>query len=187
MSNLRATYQITSLQELLDLGDNGIFRMNKIHWRLLKYSDYISNLITKEGEKHFYTQNESGFARLPNSSINNSIRVLISIYESLEQIAEFHKNEAYFKSELDNYKNIQDQADLIKWIEKNEKIGGDEYVCFLLDYLDYAENAEHLSVFFLHAKELDIYIDNADFHYTLKFLETFNKHYWEDDILQKFA
>ncbi len=186
MGKSKAVFNIASIQDLIGLGENDIFRMDRIQWWLLKYRDYILELKAIEENKHLFKQNDGGYARLPSCSINKANIIQISVFDSLEIIADLHKNEVYFKGELIDFKDIGNKAQLINWISRNEKIGGDDYVCFLLDYLDYAENAEHLSVFCLYAKTLNIYINKFDFQYTLQFLEIFNKYYWEDDILGKF-
>ncbi len=162
--------------------------MDKVYWWLLKYRDNFLLLYETEQKKHRYQLSDGSVVRLPPFNKPNEDQLFLSLYEALEKIADFHKNESYFKSELNGLKQIDviDPDALVKWIEKNEQIGGDEFVCFLLDYLDYADNAEHLKVFVLNAREFDIYIDKTDFQNTLEFLEIFNKLYWEEDILQKF-
>lgn len=183
MDKSKAVFKIASIQELIGLGENNILRMDRIQWWLLKYRDYILELKAIEENQHLFKQNVGGYARLPSCSINKTNIIQISVYDSLEVIADFHKNEVYFKGELNDYNGLKNKAQLINWVVRNEKIGGDDYICFLLDYLDYADDAEHLSIFFLHAKDLNIYIHKSDFQSTLQFLEIFNKYYWEDEIL----
>lgn len=162
--------------------------MDKIHWWLLKHHE-IYTVLNEEEQGKDVTELKNGIrVRLPSFQTPNENQVFLCIYEALDTLSGFHRNEEYFRRELVRYKSISESQSLFikKWVADNEKIGADDYACFLLDYLDYSDTPEHLNVFFLYAKDLDFYVNKRDFRYTLQFLEIFNKHYWEDDILQKF-
>ena len=127
---------------------------------------------------------DGSIVRLPPFGEPTDQDKFLDLYKALDIICEFHRNEKYFEKELTEYQKIKDsQSDIKNWIAKNEDLGAEKYVCFLVDYLDYSENAEHLSVYVHSSKDLEIYIDRQDFKNTIEFLEIFNELYWEKEIL----
>ncbi len=89
------------------------------------------------------------------------------------------------KKWLNIIKSKISHSELKHWVAKNEDLGAEKYVCFLMDYLDYDENneEEHLKLFLLELSELEIYIDRQDFKNTIDFLEIFIELYWVQEIL----
>lgn len=163
--------------------------MDKIHWWLLKHKESYAKLNVEE-QNRYTTQLEDGsVVRLPPFHKPNEDQIFLCIYEALDILSKFHRNEEYFQRELAKYKSISvaDTLSLKNWIADHEKIGADDYACFLLDYLDYSDTPEHLGIFFLYAKDLEFYVNKGDFKYTLEFLEVFQNHYWDQDILQRFS
>ena len=83
-----------------------------------------------------------------------------------------------------HYHQVKNSAiDLKNWVLKNEKLGAVKYVCFLIDYLNYSENTEHLKVYVYTIKEIEIYIHRKDFENIIKFIEIFDKLYWKQKNL----
>ncbi|WP_424492723.1 hypothetical protein [Salinimicrobium sp. GXAS 041] len=163
--------------------------MDKIHWWLLKFKESYQLLDEKEQSRYVAELEDGSVARLPPFQTPNEKQVFLCIYEALDTISDFHRNEEYYQRELVRYKSISkaDTLSLKKWVADNEKLGAEDYDCFLLDYLDYSDTPKHLSIFFLYAKDLNFYVNRKNFKYTLIFLEIFQDLYWNQDILQRFA
>ncbi|NQY30109.1 MAG: hypothetical protein HRT69_11635 [Flavobacteriaceae bacterium] len=177
----------TEIYELLGLKKNGRLQLSVIEWWLLKHSCLHKKVLSFiESKKEIFELEDGSSVRLPplKESISNSEKKFLDLYNALDTISEFHRNEKYFQQEMLEYHKIEhSQSDLKKWVSKNEPFGVEKYACFLIDYLDYSENAEHLSIYVHNSKELDIYIDRQDFKHTVEFLEIFNELYWVKEIL----
>lgn len=165
--------------------DNNILSMPMIEWWLLKYSDHYKSAYDFFYNQNLYEIEEGSIMRLNLFGKPTDQKKFLELYEALDKVSGYHRNEAYFKHEMVEYKKIKDsKSDLKKWVMKNEYLGADEYVCFIVDYLDYDKNneEEHLSVFVLPFKELGIYIDRQYFKNTIEFLEIFNELFWSQEI-----
>jgi len=149
--------------------------MNTIEWWLLKYSEVFLEL--EKREQSLYYNWLAGVKTNP--SLGKHQLLFIDTYRALETVSEFHRNEAYFEDQLKAYKTHY-PVEVKEWVLKNEKIGSEIYACFLLDYLDYSEDAEHLNVYVKDLGERSIFIKRSDFKYTLAFLDIFNNLYWSD-------
>ena len=161
-----------------------VFKISKIEWWLLKYSEFYKRTSDFVYSQHLFKMDDGSTVRLPPFGEPTDQEKFLDLYKALDIICEFHRNEKYFKQELTDYQKIKDsQSDLKKWIAKNECLGAEKYICFLVDYLDYSENAEHLNIYVHSSKELEIYIARQDFKNTIEFLEIFNELYWEKEIL----
>jgi len=173
-----------NLENLLKLSDNNVFKISKVEWWLLKYADFYKKSYDFVYSQHLFKMDDGSTVRLPQFGQPTDQEKFLDLYKALDTICEFHRNEKYFKQELTEYQKIQDsQSDLKNWIAKNEDLVAEKYVCFLVDYLDYSENAEHLNIYVHTSKEIEIYIDRQDFRNTIEFLEIFNELYWEKRIL----
>lgn len=151
----------------------------KVEWWLLKHSDYYKKISEIVFSKHLYTLCDGSSIRLPTFEEPNDPEKFLDVYKALDTVCELHRNEKYFEQELIEYNKIKDsQFDVKNWVSKNEVLGAEKYVCFLVDYLDYTENAKHLNIYIHSSKELEIYIDREDFRNTIGFLEIFNELYW---------
>jgi hypothetical protein len=162
--------------------------MDKIYWWLLKYQETYAYLNEEEQSKYVTELKDGSVVRLPPLQKANEDQIFLCIYEALNFLSDFHRNEEYFRKELMRYKLIS-EVDILclkNWVADNEKIGADDYACFLLDYLDYSDTPEHLNIFLLYANDLNFYVNKEDFKYTLDFLEVFQDLYWDQDILRRF-
>jgi|GEM_PF-1910342 len=165
--------------------DNNILSMPMIEWWLLKYSDHYKSAYDFFYNQNLYEIEEGSVMRLNLFGKPTDQKKFLELYEALDKVSGYHRNEAYFEQEMVDYNKIKkSQSDLKKWVIKNEYLGADKYVCFFVDYLDYDKNneEEHLSVFVLPFKELDIYIDRQYFKNTIEFLEIFNELFWSQEI-----
>lgn len=161
-----------------------IIPISQVEWWLLKYSDVYKKTSDFVYSQHLFKMDDGSIVRLPPFGEPTDQDKFLDLYKALDTICEFHRNEKYFEKELTEYQKIKDsQSDLKNWIAKNEDLGAEKYVCFLVDYLDYSEKAEHLNIYVHTSKELEIYIDRQDFRNTIEFLEIFNELYWEKGIL----
>jgi len=158
--------------------------ITKVEWWLLKYSDFYKKTSDFVYSQHLFKMDDGSTVRLPPLGEPTDQEKFLDLYKALDTICGFHRNEKYFEQELTEYKKIKDsQSGLKNWIAKNENLGAEKYVCFLVDYLDYSENTEHLNVYVHSSKNLEIYIDRQDFRNTIEFLEIFNELYWVQEIL----
>ncbi len=166
---------------LQKLSKNDVYSISKVEWWLLKYSELYNKTYEFVYSQHLFTNDDGSVIRLPPFGESSDQEKFLELYEALETISEFHQNEKYFKQELTQHNKIKNsQSELKNWVAKNEYLGADKYVCFLIDYLDYNENGQekHLNVFVHSSKELEIYIDRQDFKNTIDFLQIFNEIYW---------
>ena len=160
------------------LTENQPNSMNKIEWWLLKYSDFYKKNTDSETNQHLTKLKNGSTLGLPMIKEPTELEKFLDLYKALNTISDFHRNEKYFANELTDYHKINgSQSDLEKWVAKN--LVTKKYTCFLIDYLDYAKNAEHLNIFVHSSKELNIYINCQDFKNTIEFLEIFNKLYYQ--------
>ncbi len=174
------------LKEFQELPQNNIYSIVRIEWWLMKYSE-----VYKNEYKCFYSQylielEDGATVRLPPFGKKTDTEKFLDLYQALDNISQFHRNEKYFEQEVITYLKIKEsKTELKAWALKNEELGANKYVCFLLDYLDYDEdeNVNHLSVFVPSLKDLDIFVDRQDFKFTIEFLEIFNEIYWVQEIL----
>jgi len=161
------------------LHNDKIFDIQEINfWIELNRSLYI-----KENKlllsKYWHQLSDGQIVRLPPKTENIDKNNFLEVYEELEIISEFHTWEKYFKMELSGFDNIRkSRLKLKEWLLKNEKIGSDKFCTFLLDYLDYDDDPDHLNVYVPSSKSFEIFINKNDFKYTLEFLFNFNKYYW---------
>ena len=174
----------TILKESRVFFNEKIIPITQVEWWLLKYSDFYKKTSDFVYSQHLFKMDDGSIVRLPPFGEPTDQDKFLDLYNALDTICEFHRNEKYFEQELTEYQKIKDsQSELKNWIAKNEDLGAEKYVCFLVDYLDYSENAEHLNIYAHTSKELEIYIDRQDFRNTIKFLEIFNELYWVQEIL----
>ncbi|WP_242157369.1 hypothetical protein [Aestuariivivens sediminis] len=172
------------LNDLNSLKSKNLFTIKKIDWWLLKHSDFYNETSDFVYSQHLFKMDDGSIVRLPPFGEPTDQEKFLDLYKALDTICEFHRNEKYFEQELTQYQKIKDsQSDLKIWIAKNEDLGAEKYVCFLVDYLDYSENAEHLNVYVHSSEDLEIYIHRQDFKNTIEFLEIFNELYWVKELL----
>ena len=173
-------------EKLIKILNQKVNPISKVEWWLLKYTDLYKKTSEFVYSQHLFKMDDGSIVRLPPFGKPSDKDKFLDLYKALDTICEFHRNEKYFEQELKEYQKIKDsQSDLKKWVVKNEDLGAEKYVCFLVDYLDYSENAEHLNIYVHSSKELEIYIDRQDFRNTIEFLEIFNELYWVQEILPK--
>lgn len=169
------------LNDLQQLKSSGIYTIEKIEFWLLKYSNSYKSIHNFIYSQHLSNLEDGSTVRLPPFTKVSKEEIFIDLYDALVTISGFHRNEKYFKQEMLAYQKIKNSfSNLRFWTAKNENLGAEKYACFLIDYLDYAEDekVEHLSVFVPSLNEFDIYIDRQDFTHTIDFLKTFNELYW---------
>ncbi len=171
---------INGLNELLG---KKVLPISKIESWLLKYSDLYKKTYDFVHSQYLFELDDGSIVRLPPLGNPTDQEIFLDLYEALDTISEFHRNEKYFEQEMVEYHKIKySQLDLKNWVAKNEDLGANKYICFLVDYLDYSEDVKHLIVFVQSLEELDIYIDRQDFKQTIEFLEIFNDLFWVKKI-----
>lgn len=188
-ANLQPSYQMNFQEikkEFCEMSDSGVFRMSRIKDWIFNYSELYKKTYDFVHSQHLFIDHDGSTIRLPPCGLPTDEEAFLSLYEALNRILDIHANETYFEQEMVEYfKIIDSTSDIKAWIAKNEDLGAKEYVCFMLDYLDYDENdrVDHLKIYIHNSKELEIYIDRQDFGNTIDFLEIFNELYWVKEIL----
>ena len=173
-----------AVTELRDLRIDGLLDLHRIDWWLLKfYNSYKS--IKKQIKNQYLFDLKEEWERLPDEIGNKNIEdIFLDLYDRLNNLSDFHKYEEYFKNQLIKYKSISvDRAKLKKWVMKSEQIVANNFVLFLLDYLDYNEDPIHLKVYVPDFLLFEIYVDQEDFKSIVEFLEIFNELYWVQEIV----
>lgn len=170
---------------LQQLNKKKCISISKIEWWLLKYSNIYKQIIAFNKSKNVsFRLDDASISKLPPLDESTKHREFLDLYRRLDNISELHRYENYFEQQMKEFSNIKDSHyELKKWVAKNEHLGANKFVLFLVDYLDYSENPEHLNVYFPYSKEFDLYIDRKDFKNTIDFLEIFNELYWVQEIL----
>ncbi|WP_298342228.1 hypothetical protein [uncultured Algibacter sp.] len=162
------------LKELSTLSSDGIYTMAKIEWWLLKYEKAYHHIKSIEDYKNTILLNEEEVV-LP-SLINppSEEEKFLYLYEALEKLSCFHQNENYFKQEMAIYKGIENEPQKVgKWLSKNKRFGGDKYVSFFVDYLNYSLKTNHLKVFLIKDNSENLFVERGDFKYTIEFLKIY--------------
>lgn len=159
---------LLSITEFKSLFVDDIISVTKIQWWLLKYeSDYLEikdSFINKEFEYVFYRirgkdQEEFSF---------------IDLFEKLQEVSDCHKNEKYFKDELEVYDTIKnDVTKLNSWLENHSLDTKGRQSEFRMLFSD---NSELLGYNFnIEIKSIGFKIKIEDFHYSLRFLNVIEK------------
>ena len=167
--------------ELLKNQKNNIFSIDKINWWLLKFSNLYKEIYEDLYSKHWFKFQDGTTARLPPFGKVSREEQFLNLFDALNEISQFHRNEEYFKRQLLAFHQVKDsQLKLKNWLVKNSDLGADKYACFLLEYLDYDQEDKiyHLKVFVQSLNELNIYVNRQDFSNTIMFLKFFNDLYW---------
>ncbi len=166
-------------------GDKKVFTMPEIEWWLLKYSDIQKEILAfQESEYIDITLEDGSVVKMPPLEEDIRYKEFLDLYSRLDALSEFHRYENYFEHELEAYYKVKHSLkELKKWETKNEKLATEDFMLFLVDYLDYSPNAKHLNIYFPYSKDLNLYIDEQYFRHTIKFLTIFNFLYWEQEIL----
>ena len=149
------------INELYSFSD-GICSIAIIESWLLKYQvEYAS--IKEEESKRFMYFIDGNWVRLPDYFDSRTPEEkFLHLYDTLETITEFHKEEKYFKQEMAIYKSLKNNPDkVLRWLTKNEHLGANTYFMFSLDDFE------------------GVNLDRIDFKFTLEFIETFDSIYWE--------
>lgn len=168
-------------KKFFELKEGRNFKVSNIQLWLSKYSNLYRKTYDSVFRKYLFTDYDGSTIRLPLCGKTTDEEIFLNLYESLNGILELHANEAYFEKEIVEYYKIKNSpSDIKSWIAKNEVIGAQDYVCFMIDYLDYDESdgEEHLKVYVPSLSDYEILIDRQDFKNTINFLEIFNAVYW---------
>jgi len=169
------------IENFLNLSTTSVFTINQIDLWLFQNSHPYKKIHNLFYKKYLFELEDGSKVRLPPVMKKTDVEIFLNLYDSLNAISQFHKNEKYFEEQMARFKKVKNcETQLRDWIKSNEDIGSNHYACFLLDYLDYEEDekVEHLNIYVLSAKHLEIYVDRKDFKHTIEFLETFNELYW---------
>jgi hypothetical protein len=173
---------ISPIEDFTNLMENSFVTIFKIEWWLLKYSDLYTETYDYVHSHDLIELEDGSKVYLPPNGNPTDKEIFLDLYNSLNLISEFHRNEKYFEQEMVEYYRIaQSPSDVKNWVAKNEYLGVKKYVCFQVDYLDYdevIERIEHLNVYVRSLKELDIYVDRHNFKNTIDFIEKFQSLYY---------
>lgn len=166
-----------AILELIKLGKNEVHTVPKVNWWLLKYENLY----------HYCKENwnmGSCIGDLPCCyTIGSPEDKFRDLYKVLDELTVFHKNEKTFDLVMEEFYQVENKpASLLEWLKKNEHAGSDEYLLF---WIDWAEDDKFITPFPMPFEEVEIKIAQGEFKNTLKFLQTFNKYYWDSSLADK--
>ncbi len=166
-----------ALEELKDLKENGFHTIPKIHWWLLKYNDLYK--YCKEN-----WNNGSCFGELACShTLGSEEDKFRDFYESLEEVADLHKKEAYFKEQMQVLEKVRDHSlALMKWLLHNEKLGVEDFLIFWIEWLE-EDNVVNPNI--TNFPNIEMKILAKEFESTIQFLEVFNELYWTSGLCKE--
>lgn len=169
-----------SKKSLKDFYKTEILPISKVRLWLKEYErTYNYSKLIERAENTFFSNGETIY--LPSLSEPTEEEQIIEIYEAFKKLSNFHKNEEYYKKEFLKYETIKNKDTKVKeWLNANEeKYETEDYLFFLIDYLDYdKKNKEyHLKISLLKNTNLNLFVDRKDFINTINFLEIFNTLY----------
>ncbi len=153
--------------ELNDLSDSGLYSKDKIEWWLLKFEEEYNNLF------NFFEAEKVNFTHPRNLSKYKEEAQFLDTYEVLLKVADFYRNEIYFKEQVELYDSIKDStAQLNSWLETNKLVEGKRYKEFVYLF----QNTTKLSGYefvirYPFSLPVSIKLDETDFKETLHFLK----------------
>ena len=167
----------TPIEELINLGNDSLYTMNKIEWWLMKQAENFE--VAFEGEK-FEFEGERDYLPLLLQLDRSENARFVFIYRALEELSEFYRYEEHTRKELKEFKKVKSNIESVrKWLIKNEEIGISELILFETLYLDYTETPHHLKVYLSQINDIEIYVNRKDFINIIKFNNIFNKLYFK--------
>ena len=130
-------------------------------------------------DKMYLIEIDKSLIRLPPLHLKPSKETqFLDLYTELNTINNLYQKEKYFQLQVEIFSALKSSSGIKKWLKRNEKLGTEEFVCFEIDYLDYAEECYHLQIINPTKRIESISIERDDFKYTLEFLKTFNNNYY---------
>ena len=165
-----------AVETLQNLKKDGVYNVPKVKWWLLYYEE----LYTYTFEHRHDGSCIEGFGC--GCSWNNPESRFIDLFPPLQEVADLHTHENYFRQELAIFKNIRhDHPSLIQWLKKNEKLGTEDFCLFWVDEW-YNEEENTVAPFFSSTWQyLNIKFKAVEWQYTIRFLKVFNEIYWTSD------
>ncbi len=149
---------------------DNVYQITPIKKWLNTYKEFYQTTYDVLSKSDLFETSE-GIIRLPyicNPSIEEKF---IELYDKIEEIVNYQKLENDCFIRMSKYHKISNsKKEINKWLLSNKDIVSSVYSCFLIDYLDYANNTKHL----LLNTELVIYIDRKYFINTIEFIEIIN-------------
>lgn len=167
----------TSITELRDLAEDGVHSINKINWWLLKHYELYK--CCKEN-----WNNCSCFGELPCShTMGSDEDKFRDFYKSLEEIADMHKKETYFREQMQVFEKVRDDApELTKWLLQNEKLGVEDFLIFWIEWLE-EDNLVNPNI--KKFPNIEVKISAKEFESTIQFMEVFNELYWTSGLCKE--
>lgn len=170
-----------AIAKFRELGKNGLYSMAIVECWLMKYEHYFKQLNTD-----WYCPNKGCTMIIGGNCFCNPKSdeyMFLELFKSFDVLSQYQKKEEYFKEELECYYTVKDDPIRLKeLVIKNEEIGLNGWMDFLLRYLNYCDNAILLRVFDKSILGYDVFVDNNDFKYTVEFLDLFNDLFWVEEI-----
>lgn len=180
-------FQNLVISDLVSLSVNDLYSIPKIEWWLLKYFDKYETIKELEFNKYWYKIDGKNVRLPPLNKPPTEEEKFVKIYDELNTISFFHRNEISLKQEIAIYKSLKNKPEeVIKWLTRNEELYLDKYYEFSVNYfgdVDEMKNDIHLKLFFLEDLERVVYVNRNDFMNTIEFTSIFNNTYWE--LLEK--
>ena len=153
--------------------DQPYISMDKLEWLLLKYSEEFERLLG------FLKWIDDDFFEIYDD------KLFVDIFLEFEELSEYHRYESYCKEQVIDYmNNSRFELSLQKdWAIKNESMAVFNLGGFEFTYLEVDRNKEYFKIKHVNRDLFNINVDKDDFKYIIKFLEIFERLYWEQQIL----
>jgi hypothetical protein len=170
-----------ALNEFKSLQENDIFSIAKVEWWLLKYENYFKKL-----KPYWCCPNKGCNMRIGLTCIcknKHDELLFLELFKELDALSLYYRKEEYFKQEMATYHEVKDcQVKLKDLIIRNENIGVDGFLDFLIYYQNYCANPIHLKVLDKTLLGYEVFVDRKDFSNNIEFLNIFSKLFWKDEI-----
>jgi len=174
-----------SLNDLTLLGFGNLYRIDRIEWWCLKYSEFYLFCDSRKLIHDFLKPDFNPQKCLCCAGVDKEERDFCEFYECLDEITKIHRLENYCKIQFDIYKDIQsDRNELRNWVIENEETGK-ILLCFFLDYLDYDLDQSKLLDLIVTQfayESMQLFIERKDFKSIIEFKEIFDHLYWVEEI-----
>ena len=153
--------------------DQPYISMDKLEWLLLKYSEEFERLLG------FLGRIDDDFFDIYDD------KLFVDIFLQFEELSEDHRYESYCKEQVIDYmNNSRFELSLQKdWAIKNEGMAVFNLYGFEFKYLESDRNKEYFKIKHDNHDLFNINVDKNDFRYIIRFLEIFERLYWEQQIL----
>lgn len=159
-----------SFEVLKDLKIDGFYSIPKMKRWILKYEDLYEY---SYNHRHVNSCIEGMGCCGTGKTLENKFN---SLYSSLKEVIDLHRNENYFEEEINTFESLNDDyPGIIEWIKKNETLGSWDYLLFWLEWVE--EEKGIVNPFIINWQDEFIF-KAEEWKNTIVFCKIFNEIYW---------